>query len=46
MNAKTTNLIGIVIAILAGTYFFVMYCDACQSGDTSQANTEEVVLKN
>ncbi len=46
MNAKKTNLIGIVIAILAGTYFFAMYCDACQSGDTSQAATEEVALKN
>lgn len=46
MNAKTTNLIGIVIAILAGTYFFAMYCDACQSGDISQDATEEVAFKN
>ncbi|MDH3697807.1 MAG: hypothetical protein OEQ81_04025 [Flavobacteriaceae bacterium] len=42
MNAKTTNLIGIVIAILAGTYFFLMYCDACQSCDTSDDTVEAV----
>ncbi|NND15038.1 MAG: hypothetical protein HKN89_01790 [Eudoraea sp.] len=46
MNAKTTNLIGIVIAILAGTYFFIMYCDACHSSDSSQETTEKVASQN
>jgi len=46
MNAKTTNLIGIVIAILAGTYFFIMYCDACHSDDISENSIEEVSSLN
>jgi hypothetical protein len=46
MNAKRTNIIGIVIAILAGTYFFIMYCDACQSGNTSENSIEEVSSLN
>lgn len=33
MNKNTTNILGIIIAILAGTYFFVMYCNLCSSDD-------------
>lgn len=29
MTRNTTNIIGIVITLLAGTYFFVMYCSEC-----------------
>lgn len=29
MNKNTTNILGIIIVILAGTYFFVMYCNLC-----------------
>ena len=44
MNARTTNIIGIVIAILAGMYFMIMYCDACGSGDdTADTSQKEVV---
>ncbi|MFK5973661.1 MAG: OmpA family protein [Flavobacteriaceae bacterium] len=31
MTRTTTNLLGIVITILAGTYFYVMYCSECGS---------------
>ena len=30
MNARTTNIIGIIITILAGAYFMITLCDACQ----------------
>ena len=44
MNARTTNIIGIVIVILAGMYFMIMYCDACRSGDdAADSSTAEVV---
>lgn len=33
MTKKTTNLIGIIITILAGIYFFVMYCSQCGLDD-------------
>lgn len=29
MTKTTTNLVGILITILAGTYFFVTYCSEC-----------------
>tara|TARA_R110002094_G_scaffold33152_6_gene45740 strand:+ start:825 stop:995 length:171 start_codon:yes stop_codon:yes gene_type:complete len=29
MSKKTTNLLGIVIAIVAGTYFNLMLCNTC-----------------
>ena len=29
MSGTTTNLLGIVIAILAGTYFYICYCGPC-----------------
>ena len=31
MTKKTTNLLGILITILAGTYFTLMYCASCIS---------------
>lgn len=45
MSKKTTNLLGIVIAIVAGTYFNLMLCNTCitEAEDTpSVENTEEV----
>jgi len=33
MTKKTTNLLGIIITILAGIYFFVMYCSQCGLDD-------------
>ena len=31
MTKKTTNLLGILITILAGTYFSLIYCAPCNS---------------
>ncbi len=31
MSKTTTNILAIVITILAGTYFFVTYCNGCTS---------------
>ncbi len=31
MSRSTTNLLGILITIAAGTYFFLMYCSECRS---------------
>ncbi|NAS12504.1 hypothetical protein [Poritiphilus flavus] len=30
MTKTTTNLVGILITILAGTYFFATYCSECR----------------
>jgi hypothetical protein len=30
MSKRTANLIGLIITILAGTYFYVMYCGECR----------------
>jgi hypothetical protein len=30
MSKRTTNLIGLILTILAGTYFYVMYCSECR----------------
>lgn len=38
MTKTTTNLLGILITILAGTYFYVTYCSECGS-----ENVEEIV---
>lgn len=40
MKARTTNLLGIIITILAGTYFFIMYCDACQTDEDTLAPSQ------
>jgi len=44
MNARTTNIIGIVIVILAGMYFMLMYCDACRTGDETTDNSQSEVV--
>ena len=31
MSKKTTNLLGIIIAIIAGTYFYIALCSECSS---------------
>ena len=31
MSKKTTNILGIVITILAGIYFYAMCCNQCDS---------------
>lgn len=33
MNKTATNILGIIIVILAGTYFFIMYCNQCSTED-------------
>lgn len=33
MTKRTTNLLGIIITILAGIYFFIMYCSECGLDD-------------
>lgn len=44
MTARTANIVGIVIVILAGMYFMIMYCDACRSGDDiAETSRAEVV---
>ncbi|MEK6153031.1 hypothetical protein WIW50_07220 [Flavobacteriaceae bacterium 3-367] len=42
MTKTTTNLIGIAIAILAGTYFFVMYCSECGATSAEVSVSETV----
>ncbi|MEG3656375.1 hypothetical protein V5097_03120 [Arenibacter palladensis] len=45
MSKKTTNLLGIVIAIVAGTYFNLMLCNTCVTetvDNPSVENTEDV----
>lgn len=46
MTKTTTNLLGIAIAILAGTYFFVMYCSECGASSKEVVATETVALKD
>ena len=36
MNRTTTNLLGILITILAGTYFFIFYCSSCRIDNTNK----------
>lgn len=40
MTKNTTNLLGIVITILAGTYFFITYCSACGTSSNRKSRTE------
>jgi|TARA_R110000744_G_scaffold52614_2_gene112652 hypothetical protein len=48
MSKKTTNLLGIVIAILAGTYFNLMLCNTCitKTDDTPSVENTADVTKN
>lgn len=43
MTRTTTNLIGIIIAILAGTYFYIMYCSEC-SINVKEEPVKEVMV--
>ncbi len=42
MTKTTTNLIGILITILSGTYFFVMYCSECGAAEKQTAAIKEI----
>ena len=44
MTKTTTNLLGIIITILAGTYFFVMYCSECGTGTEKATPVEKQVV--
>lgn len=37
MTKSTTNVIGIIIVILAGIYFYISYCSACAGNDETAA---------
>ena len=45
MSKRTTNILGIVIAIIAGTYFNIMMCNNCSSeiDDISSLENSEVI---
>ena len=43
MTKTTTNLLGILITILSGTYFFVMYCSECGAAEKQAAVIKEIV---
>lgn len=43
MTRTTTNLIGIIITILAGTYFYIMYCSEC-SINAKEEPVKEVMV--
>jgi phage FluMu protein Com len=47
MSKRTTNLIGLIITILAGTYFYVMYCSECRriNGFTMQETERPLEIK-
>lgn len=42
MTKKTTNLLGIIITILAGTYFYITCCSEC--GMSSQEDSQKEVM--
>jgi hypothetical protein len=48
MSKRTTNILGIVIAIVAGTYFNLMLCTTCTSETDRVSSIEntEIVTKN
>ncbi|MBT8264764.1 MAG: hypothetical protein HKN52_09480 [Eudoraea sp.] len=45
MSKRTTNLIGLIITILAGTYFYVMYCSECRRINGIAFQEEERALE-
>ncbi|WP_411029156.1 hypothetical protein [Spongiimicrobium sp. 3-5] len=45
MTKKTTNLLGLIITILAGTYFYVMYCSECGSTSNETSSSQTTTLK-
>lgn len=44
MTKTTTNLLGIIITILAGTYFYIMYCSECGAPDEKEGPMKEVAV--
>ena len=45
MTKTTTNLLGIIIVILAGIYFYVMYCSECRTEIQEEATVESEIVK-
>ncbi|WP_291865389.1 OmpA family protein [Maribacter sp.] len=45
MTKTTTNLLGILITILAGTYFYITYCSECGAVVKEEPVTEAVITK-
>ena len=45
MTKKTTNLLGLIITILAGTYFYVMYCGECGNTSNETSSSQTTTLK-
>ena len=43
MTKTTTNLLGIIITILAGTYFYITYCSSCGAKAKEEPVQKEVV---
>lgn len=41
MTKTTTNVLGIIIVILAGIYFYILYCGSC-----AMSNETGAILKN
>ncbi|MCM4171176.1 hypothetical protein DHD32_06775 [Arenibacter sp. TNZ] len=48
MSKRTTNLLGIVITIIAGTFFNIMMCNSCTTelDHTSTVEASEIIVKN
>ncbi|MCK0188648.1 hypothetical protein [Arenibacter sp. F20364] len=48
MSKRTTNILGIVIAIVAGTYFNLMLCNTCTTKTDVVSSVENIedVAKN
>ena len=48
MSKRTTNILGIVIAIVAGTYFNLMLCNTCTNNTDNVSSIENTgeVAKN
>ncbi|WP_281541635.1 hypothetical protein [Maribacter aestuarii] len=44
MTKTTTNLLLMLITILAGTYFYITYCSECGSVDVPDEPLEETVM--
>lgn len=44
MSKKTTNLLGILIAIIAGTYFYIALCSECSSKQAN--NSTDTTIPN
>ena len=45
MNKTTTNLLLMLITVVAGTYFYIMYCSECGRVETLDSSTAQVNLE-